>query len=90
MSLPSLELSLSPSMPRQTPLEQPADLLGLYGRDPWDYSEVPVYILTGHSGQDITGGREGVCVCVSHVAAVAIYLHAWRVICHANGRCRCM
>jgi len=38
---------------------QPADLLGLYGQDPLDAENPPNYILTGHSGQELTGGTIG-------------------------------
>ncbi len=35
----------------------PADLLGLYGRDPADFNnKVPNYIITGYHGQEFTGG----------------------------------
>lgn len=37
----------------------PADLMGLYGRDPLDLSSPPVYILTGHGGQEWTSERRG-------------------------------
>ncbi|KAG2430485.1 hypothetical protein HXX76_010008 [Chlamydomonas incerta] len=37
----------------------PADLLGLYGRDPLDLSRPPVYVLTGHGGQEWTGAVLG-------------------------------
>lgn len=35
---------------------EPPDILGLYGKDPIDFSDPPVYIITGHSGQGMTGG----------------------------------
>ncbi|EFJ52294.1 hypothetical protein VOLCADRAFT_86574 [Volvox carteri f. nagariensis] len=37
----------------------PADMLGLYGRDPLDLSRPPVYIITGHGGQEWTGATLG-------------------------------
>ncbi|KAF5830603.1 hypothetical protein DUNSADRAFT_14269 [Dunaliella salina] len=37
----------------------PADLLGLYGQDPLDREQPANYIMTGHSGQDMTGATIG-------------------------------
>ncbi|KAG2484472.1 hypothetical protein HYH03_016706 [Edaphochlamys debaryana] len=37
----------------------PADLMGLYGRDPLDLSNPPIYILTGHAGHEWTGSVAG-------------------------------
>lgn len=38
----------------------PADLLGLYGRDPADFvNKVPNYIITGYAGQEFTGATIG-------------------------------
>ncbi|KAG2431267.1 hypothetical protein HYH02_013400 [Chlamydomonas schloesseri] len=46
----------------------PADLLGLYGRDPLDLSAPPVYVLTGHGGQEWTGALVGSGVVAGAIA----------------------
>ncbi|GLC34638.1 hypothetical protein PLESTB_001239700 [Pleodorina starrii] len=59
----------------------PADMLGLYGRDPLDLSRPPVYILTGHGGQEWTGatlGSEAVAGEVLGGAAVPRWAEAYR------------
>jgi glycine/D-amino acid oxidase-like deaminating enzyme/nitrite reductase/ring-hydroxylating ferredoxin subunit len=46
----------------------PADLLGLYGRDPADFNnKVPNYIITGYHGEEFTGATVGSAVVSSMI-----------------------
>ncbi|KXZ44019.1 hypothetical protein GPECTOR_75g743 [Gonium pectorale] len=59
----------------------PGDLLGLYGRDPLDVSRPPVYVLTGHGGQEWTNatlGSEAVAGAILGGAALPPWAETYR------------